>query len=182
MTYKFYAFREDFEEIVRFIYGELGLSVFQSYSQPEKPLQEYGTAEQLLTELETGQNQIQLALWKKSFGFDYRINKIDLNPKYCNGHTFRYRIDGWGLIHFQISGLTGERLETCSISHNTEKRATTWESTNPDIGKVSEVNWEEVNKTSRKLKYLISKKLAKTRINEIDTLSQAKEYLELAKA
>ena len=182
MTYKFYAYKNDFEEIVRFIYNELGLSVFQSYSQPEKLLLEYRSAEELLAELEAGQKPIQLILWKKSFGFDYRINKIDLNPKYCNGHTFRYRIDGWGLIHLQIGGLKGELLETCSITHNTEKRATTWEPIKPEIGKVSEVNWEEVNRTSKKLKYLISKKLTKARIRGIDTLSQAKDYIELATA
>jgi hypothetical protein len=182
MTYKFYALKNDYEEIVKFIYDELSLSIFQGYSEFGQDLKEYRTAKELLTELETGQNPIQLSFWKKSFGFDYRITKIDLNPKYCNGHTFRYRIDGWGLIHLNVGRLFRGRLEASSIAHNSEKRATTWEPSIPDFGIVSDVNWEEVNKTSKKLRYLISKKLIATKINGTDTLALAKEFLELAPA
>ncbi|MFC0610498.1 hypothetical protein ACFFGQ_22365, partial [Rufibacter quisquiliarum] len=167
---------------VKFIYDELSLSVFQGYSDLGQELKEFSNVKELLVELETGQNPIQLSFWKKSFGFDYKITKIDLNPKYCNGHTFRYRMDGWGLIHLNVGRLIRGRLEVSSIAHNSEKRATTWESTIPEFGKVSEVNWEEVNKTSRKLKYLISKKLIATKINGTDTLSLAREYLEMAPA
>jgi len=110
---------------------DLALSVFQSYSQLEKPLQENKIADELLIKVGNQQKPIQLTLWKKYFGFDYIINKIDLNSKYCNGHTFIYKVDGWGLIHLQIGGLREERLETSSISHNTEKRAIAWKLTNP---------------------------------------------------
>ena len=104
MTYQFYAYKKDFQEIIRFIFDELKLFVFQSYSIPEEPLREYKTADELLSEIETELTQLQLTLWKKDFGFDYRINKLDLNPKYCNGKTFRHRIDGWGLIHLHMNG------------------------------------------------------------------------------
>jgi hypothetical protein len=178
MNYKFFAYQQDFEEISRYLLEELRLSIFQSYSDPEQPLKEFRSVEELINEINTQGYPLQLVLWKKAFGFDYKINRIELNPKYCNGKTFRYRIDGWGLILLQVNGPKGNSLEASSISHNSEKRATAWESTNTGLGKVKEVSWKEINSTSSKLKYYIGNKLAKTRTNSLDTLPNAKEYLE----
>jgi hypothetical protein len=178
MNYKFFAYQQDFEGIFRYLLEELQLFIFQSYSDPEQPLKEFKNVKELVDELNTQGYPLQLVLWKKPFGFEYKISKLELNPKYCNGKTFRYRIDGWGLILLQVNGPKGNSLEPSSISHNSEKRATAWEATNIELGKVREVNWDEINSTSRMLKYYIGKKLAKGRINSLDTLPNAKKYLE----
>ena len=177
MNYKFYAHHKDFEEVFKFIFEELGLSVFQSYSEYGQPLNEYGTEEEVMNEL-AKHPVTQFVLWEKDFGFEYIINKLELTPKYCNGHTFRYRIDGWGLIHLQANDLKADKIEASSISHNTEKRAQAWESTKPEFGKADELNWNEINSTSRKLKNFISKQLTKSKRDGTDVLANAKEYIE----
>lgn len=180
MNYKFYAYQKDFAEVFRFIFEELGLSVFQSYSEYGQPLKEYRTVEEAISEI-AELPKTQFVLWKKDFGFDYIISKLELNPKYCNGHTFRYRIDGWGLIHFHANELKADKLEASLISHNSEKRAQAWESTKPELGRADNLDWDVINSTSRKLKNFISKKLSKGKRDGTDVLPNAKELIELSK-
>jgi hypothetical protein len=177
MNYRFYAHQKDFEEVFRFIFEELGLSVFQSYSVFGQPLKEYRTVEEVISEI-AKYPKTQFVLWKKDFGFDYMISKLDLNPKYCNGYTFRYRIDGWGLIHFHANELKADKLEASLISHNSEKRAQAWESTKPELGRADHLDWDEINSTSRKLKNFISNKLSRDKREGTDVLANAKEYIE----
>ncbi|MBC3539160.1 hypothetical protein ACFSC6_10955 [Rufibacter sediminis] len=180
MNYKFYASQSDFEEIFRFIFNELGLFVFQSYSEPGQTLKEFRKVEEVIIEIAENPKS-QFVLWKKEFGFDYTISRLELNPKYCKGHTFRYRTDGWGLIHFQVNEITKMNLEASSLSHNSEKRAMAWESTKPELGKVEKLNWQEINSTSRKIKNYISKKLSIGKSEGTDVLVNAKDLVGVPK-
>ena len=86
--------------------------------------------------------------------------KIKLNPENCNGHTFRYCINGWGIIRFQCDFIKSSPNVSCKISVNTKKRAENWFSTCPNFKIPSLWDWAIVEKHARRL-IRNAKKIAK---------------------
>ena len=44
-------------------------------------------------------------LWSPDFNGGIVFEKIQLDPKRCNGHAFRFATQGWGLIQLYFGGL-----------------------------------------------------------------------------
>lgn len=105
----FYAIDNDFVEILNFIFDEMECRVFESYSEYEKDLVEFSSAQEVvehyqLTEFSnTPKRSAILMLWPVKASENVKINRIELNPKKCQGATHRYRVDGWGLISLELS-------------------------------------------------------------------------------
>ena len=176
MNYSFYADFEDKIDILNFIFNELELKVFDSYSKPEKSIIEYKNTDDIIScvDLKNGTEYAQtFKLWHPNFSTDVLIEKINLNPEKCDGHTFRYAIRGWGMIQLSFGGLDKNRLHPSSISHFNEKGALRKETSNHINGKVSDWNWKEISRVSRKLKYHIEKKLIVEKINHFGILKTA---------
>jgi len=76
--------------------------------------------------------------------------RISLDPKKCDGHTFRYSLDGWGLIQIQITE-NGQGLCECRIAVNSPKRAQAWADTYPAYQDPKLWNWPIVERHTRKL-------------------------------
>ena len=127
--------------------------IFESYSEMEEEIVEIKNYQDYLNYFQKSINQKKKHI---SFGLHYkeaegflRIRRINLNPKSCDGKTFRYNIEGWGIIHIQLD-LREERIE-CRIAVNTEKRAQKWESINPELKPSNLWNWKIVESKARKL-------------------------------
>ena len=75
--------------------------------------------------------------------------RVELDPSKCNGHTFRYSVGGWGLIHIQLKR-QATTLE-CRVAVNTSKRAARWFSTHPELGDPALWRWPVVEKHARRL-------------------------------
>ena len=81
--------------------------------------------------------------------------RVSLNPKKCNGHTFRFSIKGWGLIYLQFHRKP-QGIE-CRAAVNTEKRANSWKDTYLDLKEPSLWQWKVVEKNARRIIRVINK-------------------------
>lgn len=160
----FYAIDNDFEAILDFVFSDMECRVFESYSKYDKELVEFECADEVveyykLVEFSRKPNcAASLMLWPTKASDDVRVNRIELNPKKCQGATHRYRVDGWGLVSLELRGINKAGLQYSHTNHNTEKRAVAWETNYGDVmGSPSNWDWKIVTSTSRKLHSFIKK-------------------------
>jgi hypothetical protein len=181
MYYDFYAAPEDTKMIFDFIFSELQLEAYLSYSDAGQPMKSYNSTDEVFKDfsfVNSVGNSINFQLWSPNLGGDLVIEKINLDPKRCNGHVFRYATRGWGLIQFYCGVLNNNKLTFSHLGHHSLKKAMLWQDTNKGIGSVEKWNWKEVEISGKKLKYFIQKKLGVTRIEAYDTLINALTYVE----
>lgn len=162
MNYNFYASKNDKIEILEFILNDMDLCLYDLGSVYGQEICKYKIVDEITSkfDLENGRDfALTFQLWSPRHGGKPIFRKIDLNPNYCEGHTFRYSTEGWGLIQLYFGGLENHQLSKSNIGHLTEKRAFIKESTNSVNGKVSVWDWKEIHVTSRKIKYQIHNKM-----------------------
>jgi hypothetical protein len=178
MTYNFFANKADKLEILEFIFKETDLHVYDLSSEYEKEVCEYKTVDEISSkfDLDNGNKfEVTFQLWSPRHKGKAIFRKIELDPKRCNGNTFRYSTDGWGLIQLYFGGLKNNELNQSHIGHFTEVGASKNESSITFNGKVNTWNWTEIQVTSRKLKYHIHNKLATNKIGSFGVLLGANQ-------
>ena len=176
MTYDFFANKSDKINLLDFIFRETDLKIYDLASPYGQEISEYKTTDEIETKFDLengGQSSATFQLWTPRFGGDIFFRKVDLNPKYCNGHTFRYSTDGWGLIQLYFGGQKDNVLFHSHIGHFNEKGALKWQDTNQVNGSVDKWNWKIIEQTSRKLKNQIHNKLATKKIGSYGVLQGA---------
>lgn len=162
MTYDFFADESDKIKILEFIFNQTDLQVFDLYSELGQNICKYENIEDITSkfDLKNGANPtLNFNLWSPKHGGQIVFRKVKLDPKYCNGHTFRYATEGWGLIQLYFGGLKNNQLTKSHIGHFNEKGALKWASMGDFKGKVSDWDWKAIQVTSRKLKYHIQHKM-----------------------
>jgi hypothetical protein len=176
MTYDFFANKSDKISLLDFIFKETDLKVFDFASPYGQEVSEYKSAGEIISKFDLengGQSSVRFQLWTQRFDGDILFRKVDLNPKYCDGHTFRYSTEGWGLIQLYFGGQKDYILFHSHIGHFNEKGALKWEGRNRFNGKVHKWNWKEVEQTSRKLKNQIHNKVAIRKVGSYGVLPGA---------
>ncbi len=175
MTYDFFADKADKIEILDFIFKDTDLQVYDLGSPYGKEICQYKTSDEISSkfDLEIDEFGTTFQLWTPRHKGKPIFRKIDLDPKRCNGHTFRYATEGWGLIQLYFGGLKNKELKRSNIGHQSEKRALAWEDISNTNGLVSLWDWREIEITSRKLKYQIHNKLATRKIGSFGVLTGA---------
>jgi len=160
----FYAVNSDFKDILDFIFSDLDCRLFESYSKPDSELIEFQNTNDVmeyfdLDNFSSNTNKLaSIVIWPLKASESVKVIRIDLNPDKCSGATYRYRIDGWGLIVFDLKSINTAGLQYSNTNHNSEKRALAWESNYSDtMGSPSEWDWKVVSSTSRKLVNFIKK-------------------------
>jgi hypothetical protein len=176
MTYDFFADKADKLDILEFIFKDTDLHVYDLSSAYGQEICQYKTVDEVSSkfDLDNGDKfAVTFQLWSPRHKGKPLFRKIDLDPKRCNGHTFRYSTEGWGLIQLYFGGLKNNELKHSHIGHFNEKGALKWDETNNVNGLVSSWDWTEIQATSRKLKYQIHNKLATRKIGSFGVLSGA---------
>ncbi|ODB99862.1 hypothetical protein A3197_05555 [Candidatus Thiodiazotropha endoloripes] len=181
----FYAVGGDLQKVLEFVFEELGCRVFELSSKPDTELREFRSAEEVMTlggfgECIGNAHSVYLQLWAQSASGEVEIRKISLNPKACNGATFRYQIQGWGLIQLYLGGISKAGIIHSHTNHNSEKRAEKWASTYDELGAVSSWDWKVVNQVSSKLNRYI-RKISVLKLNSRPVLPEAGRDLEAGK-
>jgi hypothetical protein len=95
----------------------------------------------------------------------------------CVIGTFRYSTEGFGLIQLHFGGLKSNKLTKSFLSHVSKKGAYNWEGINTLEKNVSTLDYKEIEKTSRKLKYIIHNKLAIRKIGSFGIIPEAEMLL-----
>lgn len=141
--------------LIEFIFSDEKVELYESYSKMEEELIQISDFNQFETYLykgiEEGQKKYSLAIYYLECKGLTRKSKIELNPKYCDGKTFRYRIDGWGLIFMNLNFKNEDKEIECNISVNSKTRAKNWESINPEFGNPELWDWKFVESKTRKI-------------------------------
>ena len=171
MNYQFFAGKDDKFEVLKYIFEETELKVFDSYSIPEEEIVEYKSVSEIISKFSDDNQIMVFVLWNEKFEGKIIHRRIELNPKHCNGKTYRYSIGGWGLIQIGFGRLNKQNLSKSTISHFNEIRAKK-EQMN---GEADIWNWKEILKASNKLKYQIHNKMAVEKIGSFGVLKKAKE-------
>jgi hypothetical protein len=180
MTYDFYANENDIAKILDYIFSETDLILYELASKYGNEIKFYReTAEVLKNNSFSFSSELskEFQLWTPRFNGDLVIQKIELNPKYCKGHSFRYSTEGWGLIQLYFGVRKNDKLPLSHLGHQSEKRALLWQDTNKNLGEVNKWNWKEVESTAKKIKYHIHNKMAVRKINSYGVLQGADKYV-----
>lgn len=129
----FFACRTDHEAVFAFLFAQTDVRVFETYSELGQELREFHSGEPLTACFDVGADRagngsgILLHLWSPSVMKDLEIERITLRPEYSQGHTFRYRIRGWGLIQLYLGGVHRQIVTKTHYGHFSEKGAAAWE-------------------------------------------------------
>lgn len=141
-------------ELFKFILSDSKALVYEYYSKMEQELI-------LINDFSEFKDYFESSILKNEknfmFGVYYpeskgnvSISKINLDPERCNGKTYRYTINGWGIIGVNLNWKSETQIE-CYVSVNSKKRAENWESINPEFGSPELWDWKIIESNARKI-------------------------------
>lgn len=162
MNYNFFADKADKIQVLNFVLNELELQIFDLASHYDKEVKSYANTDEILSSFDLengGQSAVTFQLWSPRLGGSVSFRKIALNPLACEGHTYRYATEGWGLIQLYFGGQQSGILHHSHIGHFSPKGASKWEEIRK-IGSVDNWNWAEIQHVSGVLKRRIHTKMA----------------------
>jgi hypothetical protein len=174
----FYATGGDFRSVLTYVFKQSACRVFESYSPPGEEIAEYKSVDELSARYPIGicrgsGPSVLLQLVPPSASNQFSIRRISLQPELCDGHTFRYAVEGWGLIHLHLGGIGPEGLVNSHSNHNTEARARKWLETHRELGPIEIWNWREITAVSSALNRFIRTKLAAYKLGSRPVLPDA---------
>jgi hypothetical protein len=121
-----------------------------------------------------------LTIYPANAGGNLNLRRIALDSTKCDGATFRYSCDGWGLIQLYLESPRQGDLRNSHTNHNSEKRAGKWSHAYPEMGDPADWDWAAVNSYSRKLNRFI-RKCGVDKIDSRVVLPCASEFMDAAK-
>ena len=144
----------DVNKIVDAVYAIGEPEVSEAYSECSKDIVSFDRAAGLMNYINEAVSKNEEFLYfavyyPEAKGFVEK-EKIKLVPKACDGHTFRFCINGWGIIYFQLDYKKEPNVK-CRFAVNTEKRANNWIDTYPNLKSPSLWDWKLVEKHARRL-------------------------------
>lgn len=135
-------------------------TVVEAYSAFGRPLQYFTAAADLVDYAEARSKEphgaVHIAVHYPDMAGRLVTRQIALDPSKCDGHTYRYGCEGWGLIWVHIELSLSPKLAP-SISANSEKRAMAWAKTYPEMDPPSIWNWTAVASHLRRLQRVLRK-------------------------
>jgi hypothetical protein len=150
----------DVNKIVDAVYAVGEPEVSEEYSKCDEDIVSFDRATDLMNYINEAVSKNEKFLYFAVYypgakGFVEK-EKIKLVPKACSGHTFRFRIKGWGVIYFQLDYQKEPNVK-CRFAVNTEKRANNWADTYPKLKSPSLWDWKLVEKHARRLIHQLKK-------------------------
>jgi hypothetical protein len=159
----FYATPTDHRILLDWIFNEQTCQIYELASDWEQPLRIFTTTDQVLSQFErsyfTGKKwtSVHLQLYVLGAGPKFEPRRVVLNPDACDGATFRYGADGWGLVQLYLQSVRDGRLDNSHTNHNSQKRAETWASTIDELGDPARWDFARINSFSARLNRQIKK-------------------------
>jgi hypothetical protein len=174
----FYAAGADFFPVLTYVFKQSACRVFESYSPPGEEIAEFKSIEDLSARYPVGVCRgsgpsVLLQLVPPSASHHFTIRRISMQPELCEGHTFRYAVEGWGLIQLDLGGIGPQGLVNSHSNHNTEARARKWLETHRELGPIESWNWREITVVSSALNRFIRTKLATSKLGSRPVLPDA---------
>lgn len=171
----YFAARSDHEAVIQFLLASTDVRIFESYSVVGRELREFRSFAELVDAFGIGLDpkgygaSAILQLWSPSVEATLRIERIELDPTCCDGETFRFRLDGAGLIQLCLGGLCGKVVTKSHYAHFSEAGARRWE-------KEGGIDWTALKRLSNRIQYHIRNRLAIARVAGRPVLPEACRY------
>src|SRR5262245_47925204 len=100
----FYALADDLRDIIRFVFSETDVVIYELSSQFDCEVRQFRSLAELEAVLQLGGYRAgHLQLWSPSVMAQPVIRRITLTG--VPGHTFRYAVEGAGLIQLHLDGI-----------------------------------------------------------------------------
>jgi hypothetical protein len=145
--------------LLRTVFEHPGVTVYTSDSEFGEATTTFRSLDELTAHfqarIEAEKNFVAYAVHYSEMRGYIQDRRVSLDPQKCHGHTFRYSVGGWGLIHIQLR-LKRAGEVSCSISVNSQKRAIAWFATYPELKDPDLWNWKAVEKHARRLSRRVS--------------------------
>lgn len=147
--------REQLYGLIEYILSDSKNELHESYSEMEAEIIQINSLTEFQSYFENGningKTHLNFGIYNPKFKGKFFISKIKLNPKYCQGKTYRYRIDGWALIFLNLELKKDKSQIECQVSVNSKKRAENWKIINPEFGNPELWEWKIVESDARRL-------------------------------
>lgn len=159
----FYATIEDHAPLLHWLFAEDTCRVFELSSDFEQPLKEFRTASEVLSQFERSYNTgekwhtVYLQLYVLGASPPFVPRHVQLDPKACDGATFRYAAEGWGLIQLYLGATSARGLNNSHTNHNSQKRADVWAPSIPDMQEVELWDFKKITSFSSRLNRQVKK-------------------------
>lgn len=144
---------DDVPRIVEAIFASGVPEVYEAYSAFDSEIVLFSSAQELTAYIQAHSEKerfLGFALYFPDTRGFVEKERIRLDPKKCDGHTFRYRVSGWGVIQFQLEYGKASGVE-CRFAVNSEVRANKWFGTYPEMNSPASWDWKLVAKHTRRL-------------------------------
>lgn len=145
------------EKLAEAIFQESPTAVVEAYSSFGQELREFRSAEEVCEYAKANRGSsnasVHLAIHYVDMAGALNRTRIELNAGKCDGHAYRYEAEGWGLIWVHIE--LKQSSVGSFVSANSEKRATTWAATYPDMESPSVWHWSAVARHLRRLRRVL---------------------------
>jgi hypothetical protein len=163
----FYGLKSDLHKLLAFIYDETDIIIFELSSEFDSEIRRFSSLRALESVYDVGQvskGQICFQLWSASVTKEPAPRKINLKMK---EHSFRYSIEGAGLIQLYLGGLKENIISETHYGHwnqaGAEERC---------VLPTKDCDWEALKKLSGRLQRFI-RGLAVAKINSRVILPEA---------
>src|SRR4051812_12429510 len=118
----FYATPHDQRTLLEWLFAERTCRVFEPASEPEKPLKEFLSAQEVLAQFDRvysngkPRQTVHLQLYVIGASPPFSPTRVELDFK-RTGATFRYSADGWGLVQLYLAAPAANRLANSHTNH-----------------------------------------------------------------
>jgi hypothetical protein len=170
----FYAVRSDIQDVLRYIYDETDLVVFEMYSEPDCELRRFETLADVITVYDAAlkglysTRSVHLLLWSPSLSPPPFTHRIDLNE--TTGHRFRYRMDGSALLRLYLGGLHDTAIIKSHFGHAGVGDASR-------RGTHSGCDYDGLRRLANRIQYHIRERLAVLQTNIAPVLPGARDAM-----
>lgn len=134
--------------------------IYEADSAPDEELKSFSDKSVLMdyisNEQAKGYKFISFGIYYPDAGGITEKKVVNLNPDKCNGATKRYSFSGWGILFLQMTYKDDGTVD-CRFTVNSQKRATAWESTYPELKSADLWDWKLVEKHARRLIRVLKK-------------------------
>ncbi len=159
----FYAVPPDHEQLLDWLLREGTCRIFELSSKLEEPLREFCTVADVLSEFSSTYsngdkyNTVHLQLYVLNAGPPFIPRRVSLDPQKCDGATFRFVAEGWGLVQLYLGSLGKRGLHDSHTNHNSMKRAEAWAPVKPEMRSFESWDFKKITAFSSRLNRQIRK-------------------------
>lgn len=159
----FYGVPQDHEQLLDWLLRQDACRIYELSSDFEMPLREFRTVEDVMSQFSRTYSNgkrwdtVHLQLYVVGTGPPFVPRRVTLNPQACNGATFRYAADGWGLVQLYLAAVGSGGLRNSHTNHSSVKRAEACAPARPDMPPAEAWDFKRITAFSSRLNRQIRK-------------------------